>query len=148
MGGDGVPGVVYACVCMPVMCLACVCVCVRARVHASVCVKQFGEVFVIWKVHTCECTDGDVYDSYKSCCNGKDDDHSDTKQLILQLVMITEQLCVCTDSTHVAGKAVEACQLLQKKEKSKLEEYVKNMSPAFLSSIVRQLVSLLPEGTD
>ena len=35
---------------------------------------------------------------------------------------------------------MEACQLLKKKEKSKLEEYVKNMSPAFLSSIVRQLV--------
>ncbi|XP_076459760.1 zinc finger ZZ-type and EF-hand domain-containing protein 1-like isoform X2 [Babylonia areolata] len=48
-----------------------------------------------------------------------------------------------TYSSHVSVKAVEACQLLKKKEKSKLEEYVKNLSPAFLSSIVRQLVLIL-----
>ncbi|KAL8625230.1 hypothetical protein ACOMHN_029988 [Nucella lapillus] len=48
-----------------------------------------------------------------------------------------------TYSSHVSEKAVEACKLLKKKEKSKLEEYVKNLSPAFLSSIVRQLVLIM-----
>ncbi|KAK7482310.1 hypothetical protein BaRGS_00026438, partial [Batillaria attramentaria] len=55
-------------------------------------------------------------------------------------VKATAARTVVSYSTHVAGKAVEACQLLQKKDKTKLEDFVKNMSPAFLSSIVRQLV--------
>ncbi|PVD39043.1 hypothetical protein C0Q70_01670 [Pomacea canaliculata] len=50
---------------------------------------------------------------------------------------------VITYSTHVASKAVEACQLLQKKDQAKVEELVREMNPAFLSSIVRQLVLIL-----
>ncbi|KAK7112606.1 zinc finger ZZ-type and EF-hand domain-containing protein 1-like isoform X2 [Littorina saxatilis] len=66
-----------------------------------------------------------------------------TEQESSDQLKATASSMLVTYSTHLAGKAVEACQLLQKKEKTKLEEYVKNMSPAFLSSIVRQLVLIM-----
>ena len=77
VGGDGVPGVVYACVCMPVMCLVCVYVCVlmlvctRVFVCVCVCVNQFGNVFIYFgSLHLCECTDGGAYDSCESTYSG------------------------------------------------------------------------------